>query len=376
MRNSTRGIRTTVLVGAAVAIVGATAAIRWLSKKIPEPKGISELQDAASLPPPSATRPKHDPLAEKLTHADDRVDINHWLPPQWGIAPEVRIGKRWYSTLWLLPIGFVGLLGAIAGAQGLRQTDWCDDFIKNYPGTGPNAPSIDSGFPAWLRWQHFFNLFLMTFILRSGVQILADHPRLYWNAHCTPGTEWFRFQRPVPKDRLWTAKDDSVTLPKWLGIPGLRHSIGLARWWHFSVNLLWVANGVVSYINLFRTDQWRRLVPVSLDVFPNALSTAIQYASLDFPPDKSWTRYNSLQQLTYFITVFVAAPTMIATGLMQSPAISNKTGKLGRIVHRQAARSIHVLSFFWFLFFITSHVTMVFITGLRPNLNHMFAGKE
>jgi hypothetical protein len=32
-----------------------------------------------------------------------------------------------------------------------------------------------------LRWQHFFNLFLMFLIIRAGIQILADHPRLYWN---------------------------------------------------------------------------------------------------------------------------------------------------------------------------------------------------
>jgi hypothetical protein len=50
----------------------------------------------------------------------------------------------------------------------------------------------------------------------------------------------------VPADRIWTAKDDAVTLPGWLGIPGLRHSIGLAHWWHFTVNLLWTVNGVES----------------------------------------------------------------------------------------------------------------------------------
>ncbi len=54
--------------------------------------------------------------------------------------------------------------------------------------------------------------------------------------------------------RLWTAKDDSVTLPTWLGIPGLRHTLGLARWWHFSINLLWLLNGVAFYILLFSTD--------------------------------------------------------------------------------------------------------------------------
>jgi hypothetical protein len=47
----------------------------------------------------------------------------------------------------------------------------------------------------------------------------------------TPGTEWFRLQHAVLTGcQIWTAKDDAVTLPAWLGIPGLRHSIGLARW--------------------------------------------------------------------------------------------------------------------------------------------------
>ena len=82
------------------------------------------------------------------------------------------------------------------------------------------------------------------------MQILADHPRLYWGRDCTPGSDWFRFQIPVPKGRIWTAKDDSVTLPTWLGIPGLRHTLGLSRWWHFSINLLWLINGIAFYAAL------------------------------------------------------------------------------------------------------------------------------
>ena len=156
----------------------------------------------------------------------------------------------------------------------------------------------------------------------------------------------------------------------------MRHSLGLARWWHFSVNLLWVINGVLFYGLLFSTDQWRRLVPLTWDVFPAALSTAIQYASLNFPVDHSWTRYNGLQQLSYFMTVFVAAPVSIVTGLMQSPAISNKLGWLGRVFNRQAMRSVHFLSFAWFVLFILMHGIMVFVTGLRQNTNHMFAGVE
>ena len=89
--------------------------------------------------------------------------------------------------------------------------------------------------------QHFLNSFLMMFIIRAGIQILADHPRLYWTRHCTPGKDWFRIQKPVPDDPLWTAKQDSITLPKQVGLPGLRHSIGLARWWHLGTDVLWLA---------------------------------------------------------------------------------------------------------------------------------------
>jgi len=208
-------------------------------------------------------------------------------------------------------------------------------------------------------------MFFMLFIIRAGIQILADHPRLYWKRDSTPGTDWFRFQVPVPKGRVWTSKDDSVSIPGWLGLPGIRHSIGLARWWHFSVNLLWVINGVLFYVLLFSTDQWRRLVPLTWEVFPAALSTAIQYASLNFPVDHSWTRYNGLQQLSYFATVFVAAPVSIVTGLMQSPAISIKLGWLGRDLNRQAMRSIDFIAFAWFVLFILMHGVMVFVTGLR-----------
>ncbi len=243
-----------------------------------------------------------------------------------------------------------------------------------YPGSPASAHAIGSGFPTWLRVQHFLNLFFMAFIIRAGVQILADHPRLYWKRDCTPGTEWFRFQKAVPTGRVWTSKDDSVTLPGWLGIPGIRHSIGLARWWHFSVNLLWTINGVAFYALLFSTDQWQRLVPTTWAVFPNAASTALQYLSLTFPTDHSWTRYNSLQQLAYFVTIFVAAPTSILTGFMQSPAISNRLGWIGRVLNRQRARSIHFLALWWFLLFILAHVTLVFITGARVNLNMMWAG--
>ena len=315
-----------------------------------------------------------DVLANKLSGADDRIRLSHWTPPRNGTLPHIRFGGRWINTLWLLPIAAVALLAAVATAQALRELTVVQEFIRQHPGIAPSTPVVVSGFPWWLRLQHFLNMFFMLFIIRAGIQILADHPRLYWKRDSTPGTEWFRFQHEVPADRIWTAKDDAVTLPQWLGIPGLRHTIGLARWWHFSANFLWTLNGIAFYGLLFATDQWQRIVPLSWDVFPNALSTGIQYASLNFPVDQGWTRYNGLQQLTYFVTVFVAAPVSIITGILQGPAFSNKLGWLGRVLNRQVARSIHFISFLWFVLFIAAHGVMVLVTGLRDNTNHMFAG--
>ena len=322
----------------------------------------------------SGARPMHDRIQASLTPADDRVLLSHWLPPQSGIVPRIRFGQRWVNVLWALPIVFVLLVIGVAVAQALRTLPGVQAFLVRYPGAPASAHAVNSGFPIWLRINHFLNLLFMAFIIRAGIQILADHPRLYWQRDCTPGTDWFRFQKPVPTGRVWTAKDDSVTIPGWLGIPGIRHSIGLARWWHFSVNTLWTLNGITIYVLLFSTDQWQRVVPTTWAVIPNAASTALQYLSLTFPDDHSWTRYNSLQQLAYFAAIFIAAPTSIVTGFMQSPSLSNHAGWFGRVLNRQRARSIHFLALWFFLLFILAHVTLVFITGARVNLNMMWAG--
>ena len=41
------------------------------------------------------------------------------------------------------------------------------------------------GFPLWLRLTHYINFLFLTLLIRSGIQILSDHPKLYWNKHCT-----------------------------------------------------------------------------------------------------------------------------------------------------------------------------------------------
>jgi methionine sulfoxide reductase catalytic subunit len=141
------------------------------------------------------------------------------------------------------------------------------------------------------------------------------------------------------------------------------------------VDALWLINGVIFYVLLFATDHWQRLVPTSWDVFPNALSVLIQYLSLDWPTNHGWTAYNGLQLIAYFITVFIAAPLALITGLGMSPALSTRFKRISKLFSIQAARSLHFLVLVWFLVFILLHVTLVFTTGLLANLNHVYPGR-
>lgn len=296
---------------------------------------------------------------------------------QYGVAPRVRIGKsKWFNLLWLLPLGLVLLIIGIAVAKGIREFPAVQNFIQRYPGISALPNNAPVGFPAWLGWQHFLNLFFMIFIIRSGATILSDHPRLYWTRHSTPGKDWFRIQKPVPTDPLYTAKEDSITLPNGVGLPGRRHSIGLARWWHLGIDTLWLLNGIVFYVLIFSTGQWMRLVPLSWDVFPNSVSVAIQYLSLDWPVETGWVNYNGLQLMAYFITVFIAAPAALITGLGMSPALSTRFRAISTVFSIQVARSLHFLVLCWFLMFIVIHVTLVLTTGALRNLNHMYASQD
>jgi methionine sulfoxide reductase catalytic subunit len=339
---------------------------------------------AAPVPPPSSGTPPASPEAvsefrSKLTKGKDVVDPETWagaIPAAFGIAPRVRIGaNKWFNLLWLLPIGWGVLLVAVAAAQYLRGLPEVQAFILQHPGTGASA-HFASDMPAWLRVQHFLNLFFLIFIIRAGLQIFADHPRLYWTRHSTPGKEWLRMQERVPDNPLWTAKQDAITLPKNVGLPGIRHSIGLARWWHLGVDVLWLLNGSTFCVLLFATGEWRRIVPMNVDVFADAASALLQYLSLSWPTETGWVAYNGLQIVAYFITVFIAAPLALITGLGMSPALSTRFHGISKRLSIQAARSLHFLVLCWFLLFTVIHVTLVFTTGLLRNLNLIYLGTD
>ncbi|MCU1509143.1 MAG: hypothetical protein JWQ12_1408 [Glaciihabitans sp.] len=257
--------------------------------------------------------------------------------------------SRWFPLVWVIPgllvlfvlIVIVGRL--VAGLAPVQS------FMLRYPGQLPLPADAPVGFPAWLNVQHFLNSFLLLFIVRTGWQLrTGGRPSAFWMRR---------------NDGLLRTRNSPVR-------------IGMPLWFHLSLDALWVLNGLVYYVLLFSTGQWMRLVPLDWAVVPNALSTAIQYATLYWPTDDGWNNYNALQVLSYFATVFVAAPLALITGLRMTPGLAGRLAFLDRAFPIRLARAIHWPVMLWFVLFTAVHLTLVLATGAVRNLNHMYAGRD
>jgi DMSO/TMAO reductase YedYZ molybdopterin-dependent catalytic subunit/thiosulfate reductase cytochrome b subunit len=274
------------------------------------------------------------------------------------------------------------IIGSIIG--GFIGAAWLQYLLLGLPtdpslATAATAGSDPAGFPWWVNLSHWANFFFLALIIRSGLSILVDHPRLYWNNGCTPTTEWARFTPiVVPMDRMWTAKEDNRYLSPVLGLPGYRHTIGIARVWHFLTVPFFLLNGAGFVFLLFYTNHWHRLVPQSWQVLPDAWKIFVYYATLHLPLEPNgFYHYNALQQLSYFGVAFLLAPLAMLTGMAMSPAIENRFHWFPKLFgNRQSARSIHFLVLVAYVVFLIIHVGMVAATGLVRNMNHIVLGTD
>jgi|TARA_B110000967_G_C18882295_1_gene561807 thiosulfate reductase cytochrome b subunit len=235
------------------------------------------------------------------------------------------------------------------GAQAVRGIPSVNSFMLTYPGHSDLPSDAPVGLPAWLGWQHFFNAFFLLLIIRTGWQVRTE-------------------RRPVA---YWTRKNSGPFRTK-----GAPQRMSLTLWLHLSLDFLWALNGIIFIVLLFVTGQWMRVIPLSWDVFPNAISVAIQYLSLNWPTDNGWVNYNSLQLLSYTTTIFIAAPLAIITGLRMSSIWPAEANRINTVFPLTIARAIHFPVMLWFVFFTIIHVTLVLATGALRNLNHMFASQD
>jgi len=231
---------------------------------------------------------------------------------------------------------------------------------------------IPAHFSAWLSVTHFINILFLTLLIRSGIQILADHPRLYMNRSCAPESEWIKFTtKRVPKDKYYTSMDDAVDVSPLIALPGGFHNLGAGRHWHFFCAFCWMLNGFIYVFLLFFTDSWRQLIPTSWSFFPDLWQSFINHLTFNIPASKI-PAYNPLELFSYFTIVFIISPLTIATGAAMSPAIAARFSWFPKIFgNRQIARSIHFLCMCVYLLFLTVHVIYVCSTGFAENMGHI-----
>lgn len=261
-----------------------------------------------------------------------------------AVTPEAK-----KKLVWALPLTLVVVVGVVLLAQWYRASEAGTAFLKAYPGETELPEGAPVGFPAWLNFQHFLNAFFIVLIARTG-----------WLVRTT--------QRPAA---YWVRNNRGLIRTK-----GEPKKISLDLWLHLSLDFLWVLNGIIFIVLLFVTGQWMRLIPTSWDVFPNALSAAIQYASLNWPIENGWVNYNSLQQLAYFTIVFIAAPLAIITGIRMSNLWPGPQAGVSKAYPLPLARAIHYPVMLFFVLFVIVHVVLVLTTGALRNLNHMYAAND
>lgn len=234
---------------------------------------------------------------------------------------------------------------------------------------------MDLGFPWWLRVEHFLNIIFISFLVRSGIEILGAYPKLYRSQHNVPGTAWAQFTiHEEPKHKYYTVGGEYDDYSPRLSLPG-RGLLGLGRYWHFITVTGFVTCWAVYFVLLLVTGQWRRYVPTSLDTFAQAGQDMIAYLAFTAPQAVNGMQFNALQQLSYGFVILVLTPLVIITGAFQSPAIANHFSRITRALGgRQVIRSMHFLCLVGYVAFFVIHVFLVVIHGYMHETAKMVFG--
>jgi len=304
---------------------------------------------AAPVARPAAPAPEAQPAAPALEAQPAAAPAARPAAVEKPVKPKAEAmlyGSRtlgqWIKLVVLFSVGGVAAAAILVlAARGVTTLPGVPEFLERYPGAYDLPDTVEPGFPWWAQWAHFLNIFLMVLIIRSGYQV--------------------RTQQKPPA--YWTPKRG-----------GKKISINL--WLHQSLDILWLANGLIFVVLLFASGRWMRIVPSSWEAVPNALSALLQYMTLDWPVETGWVNYNSLQQIMYFVVVFIAAPVAAITGARMSEFWPKNAKTLNKIYPVEVARAVHFPTMLFFVLFILIHVFLVFATGALRNLNHMFGGTD
>src|SRR5690606_20553243 len=103
------------------------------------------------------------------------------VPPDTSTLPRVIAGVFAIAALLILAATIVAFTRWIVSLSGMQE------FLTRFPGEYPLPEGADRGFPAWARWQHFFNVFLIVLIIRSALHVRHQRkPAAFWSPRRDP----------------------------------------------------------------------------------------------------------------------------------------------------------------------------------------------
>jgi len=276
------------------------------------------------------------PLRIGLSVAADGgpIDPEDWaghLPQTNGIAPRVRIGKRWINLLWLIPLSVALLLiVAIAVANGLRGMPEVEAFVRRHPGAvqlhaGPGLVPLSEGGAARPRLDGEGGLGAAARLVRHPRAAAFDRACALVAFRVRPALARQRrsLLRAAVCDRpLAAARADDVAGVSERGLGSAAVPVAELAPGQRLGRLQRPAVG-----RLLRDDLHRRAARA--DDWATAVARDLERDPLRRPP-----------------------------------------------ANHQLARTVHFWVLCWFLLFTFAHTAMVFTTGLLPNLNHIDLGNN
>jgi len=219
--------------------------------------------------------------------------------------------------------------------------------------------------PAWVRICHWLVVVSFMTLAVSGFLILMVHPRLYIGEvgnDLTPAL----LTLPISNNHRPNELHQTVVFAELPRKPisadrnyPTFNKNGWARSLHFLAAWVFVLVGV-SYVatGIATRHITRNLLPLS------------------FEASRARAAYKFRQKVAYTGVLFIALPTIIATGFTMSPAIANAYPVLLDLFGGyQSARTVHFCGFAALLLFFIVHVAMVVATGFREQLRGMTWGK-
>ncbi|MBV7483200.1 cytochrome b/b6 domain-containing protein [Bordetella sp. BOR01] len=250
-----------------------------------------------------------------------------------------------------------------------------------------------------MRITHWVNVFCLSILLLSGLQIFNAHPRLYWGQYGADADQAFIaigsrqhedglhgfFQvgslRIETTGILGVSREGNAAtaraFPTWLTIPSY-HDLGAGRNWHFLSAWLLVINGLVYLAHGFWRGHIRRdILPNRDQLKPRHLwHEVLGHARLRFAKGSEARRYNALQKITYLLVALVLLPLMVLTGLTMSPGLNAVFPFLPDLFGgRPSARTLHFITASLLVLFVVVHVLMVVLSGFWNNLRSMINGR-